>query len=103
MPENVAQQRCWNHPVRGAVCRCPVCHRFFCRECVSEHDTQLLCATCIKTCTPAAAESHKRARRFWLAALGLAIAVLAWIAFFSLGQVLMGSATVAERSAWHNH
>lgn len=103
MPENVAHQHCWNHPLRGAVCRCPACQRPFCRECVSEHDTRLLCAACIKSFTRAPGQSHARTRRLRLAVLALATAVLAWIAFFSLGQILMGSATLAELSAWHNH
>jgi hypothetical protein len=102
MPENVAQQHCWNHPVRGAVCRCPVCHRPFCRECVSEHAARLLCATCIKASVSAPAETHRRSTPFWFATMAVASTLLAWAIFFSLGQIIMESVTLADRSAWHD-
>jgi hypothetical protein len=41
------QQRCFNHAAREAVARCPECGRFFCRECVTEHDDRLVCAACL--------------------------------------------------------
>lgn len=102
MPESLAQQRCWNHATRGAVCRCPVCQRHFCRECVSEHDARLLCGGCIRVSAAAQDRPHSRARRIGIPLLAVGTAVLAWVAFFSLGQVLRGSATLAELSAWHN-
>ena len=47
MSAPLARERCWNHAAREAVCRCPGCARFFCRECVTEHDARLLCASCV--------------------------------------------------------
>ena len=44
----LSQQRCFQHSAREAVARCPECRRFFCRECVTEHDARLLCAACLK-------------------------------------------------------
>jgi hypothetical protein len=102
MPENVAQQHCWNHPVRGAVCRCPVCHRPFCRECVSEHASRLLCAACIKASVLAPAQPRRRTAGLFLAAMALASTLLAWAVLFSLGQIIMESVTLADRSAWHD-
>src|ERR1043166_5979979 len=50
------QQRCLNHSFREAVARCPECKRYFCRECVTEHDDRLICAACLKKLSrPAAA------------------------------------------------
>jgi hypothetical protein len=102
MPENLAQQHCWNHSVRGAVCRCPVCHRPFCRECVSEHASRLLCATCIKASVSAPDQARVRRTRLWLPAMALASTLLAWAIFFSLGQFIMESVTLADRSAWRD-
>jgi hypothetical protein len=50
MPE-LAQQRCHNHAQREAVVRCPGCGQYFCRECVAEHDDQMLCAVCLRKST----------------------------------------------------
>lgn len=41
-------QRCFNHAVREAAACCPECGRFFCRECITEHDDRVLCAACVK-------------------------------------------------------
>src|SRR5262245_29592616 len=46
--ENLSQQRCFNHFTREAVARCPECARFFCRECITEHDDRVMCASCLK-------------------------------------------------------
>jgi len=103
MRENVVQQHCWNHAQRGAVCHCPACHRPFCRECVSEHDSKLLCAICIKASVSAA--DGARARRMaplWMATMAVASTLLAWAIFFSLGQIIMESVTLADRSAWRD-
>ena len=40
-------KRCFNHRRREAVARCPNCARFYCRECITEHDGRMLCATCL--------------------------------------------------------
>ena len=45
----LSHQRCFQHSSREAVARCPECRRFFCRECVTEHDGRLLCAACLKS------------------------------------------------------
>jgi hypothetical protein len=100
MAENILQQHCWNHAVRGAVCRCPACRRAFCRECVSEHDSRLLCATCIQASLPVENPANRRVARIWVPSLALASALLAWFLFFSLGQIIMESVTLADLSAW---
>ena len=101
MPDNIAQQHCWNHSSRGAVCRCPLCHRPFCRECVSEHDSRLLCAGCIRTSVSTSAQGRRHTGPLFLAAMALASTLVAWAIFFSLGQIIMDSVTLADRSAWH--
>jgi hypothetical protein len=82
-------RRCAHHADREAVARCPQCERFFCRECIAEHEGRVLCANCL------ASSGRRRARRRSLlrrltpvvqVALGL---LLLWGSFFYLGQALM--------------
>ncbi len=47
MPD-ITHQRCLNHRFREAVARCPECGRFFCRECITEHEDKVLCASCLR-------------------------------------------------------
>jgi len=53
-------QRCAYHRMREAVARCPECQRFFCRECVSEHEDRVLCASCLSSALRV--EQPKRSR-----------------------------------------
>ena len=46
--ESLSHQRCFNHFSREAVARCPECARYFCRECITEHDDRVICAACLK-------------------------------------------------------
>jgi len=80
-------RRCANHELREAAVQCPSCKRFFCRECVVEHDGRMMCSGCVAMLArnDAATERAKRIR--WaLAAVGGVL--LAWIAFYYLGAML---------------
>jgi len=83
------QQRCWNHEAREAVCRCPECGRSFCRECVTEHESRLLCASCLKAAARAARSSRGGARRLLPAAMALGGILLAWTVFYGAGEALI--------------
>lgn len=81
--------RCFNHGQREAVARCPACRRHFCRECVTEHDHKLLCASCIEAL---AASEVVGERRRWpvIPALQLFAALFVlWVSFFGVGRVLL--------------
>jgi hypothetical protein len=91
-------QRCWNHELREAVCRCPSCGRHFCRECVTEHESRLLCAACLQAIALAAP-----ARRYGSRALLTPVAVLgglllSFLIFYTGGQVLLEIAAHAEHT-----
>jgi hypothetical protein len=85
----LASRRCHVHRGREAAARCPVCGRFFCRECVTEHDGRLLCAACLQR----AADGGGVRRAAWesLAAAGeLALGTfLIWVVFYRLGRLLL--------------
>lgn len=85
----LADQRCLNHETREAVCRCPECKRFFCRECVSEHEFQMLCARCIgKAQRRVTADATEKS--VWpglvLAVVGI---LVAWLFFYVAGRSIL--------------
>ena len=93
-------QRCWNHEEREAVCRCPQCGRSFCRECVTEHESRLLCAACLRNVARAAAARRGKLRSLTAAGMTLAGVMLAWAIFFGAAEGLITITERSERMAW---
>ncbi len=97
-------QRCALHPAREAAARCPACGGFFCRECVTEHDGRVLCSSCLR----AAAKRPESKAGPWMRRLAgasgralvlLASFLVAWLAFFALGQFLVRGPSVVHSGA----
>ena len=89
MTTDLAQQRCFNHALREAVARCPECRRFYCRECVTEHEDKIVCAPCLRAL---AGEKAEQRRSLGFAVRGIAAAAaltLLWSAFYVCGQGLL--------------
>jgi hypothetical protein len=87
--QTLAHQRCFNHAIREAVARCPECRRFFCRECVTEHDDRVICAACLRKLAhqpllkrPAFAAVRRAAQ------CGIGLFVV-WFFFYLLGAWLL--------------
>lgn len=79
-------QRCWHHPAREAVVRCPECTRFYCRECVVEHLGRMICSDCVARQQAAAASGNFHAVRWSLfASAGFFVA---WLIFYYVGVML---------------
>jgi hypothetical protein len=77
-------QRCFHHADREAAARCVSCQRFFCRECVTEHDGRMTCANCVgRVRAPLSAE---RSSTVMWAVLSLGGLLLAWLIFYYLGM-----------------
>jgi hypothetical protein len=84
----LALERCTIHAAREAVCRCPLCARYYCRECVTEHKERLVCAACLARET--AANSHTGRGGWFMASLFTLMGfVLASLCFFGAGQFLV--------------
>ena len=99
----LSEQRCFNHAGREAVARCPECGRFFCRECITEHEDRVVCARCLRHLV-----QQRLARRFHLVGLlrltqtGGAI-LLIWIVFYLLGLGLLAlPSSFHEGTIWEN-
>ena len=87
MPD-LAHLRCLNHATREAVARCLECSRFFCRECITEHDDRVICAACLKKLAERPS-IRKRALAGAARSLQLVAAILiTWFFFFLIGLTL---------------
>ena len=86
----LTEQRCYNHEQREAVARCLECERFFCRECVTEHENRVVCSGCLSML---AGERSVTIQSFiqrgvrWCLAMGGFL--LAWLFFYGLGRLLL--------------
>ena len=87
--QNLLHQRCFNHRLREAVARCPECRRFFCRECVTEHEDKVLCAACLGKEIHSGVFGLTRFSRVARIIHFLLGAMLVWIFFYYLGQILL--------------
>ena len=87
--KGLSQQRCFLHAEREAAAVCLECGRFFCRECVTEHEDRVVCASCLKRLSQPSL--FRRLRLAWLGeALGLLLALcVVWGAFYGLGRALL--------------
>ena len=74
------------------MARCPKCDRFYCRECITEHEGRVICAACLARLAPAAGEGGRERRGLaWLGhGVRFAAAILVlWIFFYGLGRGLL--------------
>lgn len=94
-------QRCLHHPLREAVARCPECGQFYCRECITEHDDRVLCASCLQRLAAKKTAHHRRlAPLLRVVAAGVGLLV-AWVFFFIVGRVLVNiPAEYHEGTVW---
>lgn len=82
-------EACQNHSEREAVARCPVCHRYFCRECVTEHDDQVVCASCLAKKVLRGPTQRRRYTSIPQGAAFLAGLFIAGASFYTLGRLLL--------------
>src|SRR3954471_10181065 len=95
-------QRCANHELREAVCRCPQCRRSLCRECVTDHEGRLVCAACLRISTRSAAAPRRGSRHTKEIGMALAGVLLAWAMFFGAAQSLITITERSEQAAWQD-
>jgi len=84
----IAQERCFNHASREAAARCPECGRYFCRECVSEHEGRVICAFCFKRLRAGPVGRTRLAGLLRAAQILIGILIL-WSSFYLLGRILL--------------
>ncbi len=97
------QQRCANHEFREAASRCPVCLRYFCRECVTEHEDRVLCAECLKKVIASEKVQSGLGRSLLRALLPIAGLLMAWLFFYAIGRtLLLIPAAVHDGTIWES-
>ncbi len=87
--DDLAHQRCFNHMLREAVARCPECQRYYCRECVTEHEDKVLCASCLSRKIDPTASRLKQWGGFAGIIHFLLGTMLIWMFFYYMGQLLL--------------
>ena len=95
MPAILAS-RCLLHPHRESVARCPECHQAYCRECITEHDGRVMCASCLRQLTRGLERKPLRLGGLWRPFQVTFGIVVAWLLFFLLGHFLL-----QIPSEWH--
>lgn len=86
---DLIHQRCFNHKFREAVARCPECSRYFCRECITEHEDRVLCAACLAKTTKKPSLGLYRFSGLFFVIQVILGTMLMWIFFYYLGQILL--------------
>ena len=91
--KDISQQRCFNHAQREAAARCPECGGYFCRECVTEHDDRVLCASCLARLLKASEAGVFHLRGLLRTGQFLCGGFVLWLFFYYLGQILLSLPT----------
>jgi len=99
---SLIHQRCFNHFQREAVARCLGCQQYFCRECVTEHDDRVLCATCLLKLTQPPLTQRRGFAGLVRLAQCLFSLLLLWFFFYLAGEGLLSIPTsFHEGTLWH--
>jgi len=86
---SIAAQRCFAHNERGASGRCPACIRFYCRECLTEHEGRVLCTRCLQALTkPGDVKSFSILRGITRGVAGLLGVAFAGAFFYLVGLLM---------------
>ena len=85
---SLTHQRCFNHATRESVARCPVCARFYCRECVTEHEDRVICAACLKQLARVPLLQRPALLHLVQLVQCLAGGLLLWFTFYLIGSGL---------------
>jgi hypothetical protein len=99
---NLSARRCFNHVAREAVACCPECQRFFCRECISEHQGRVVCAGCLDALTATVAVKSSWGGGLFCLGMVLTGLFTGWIWFYYLGSFLLFlPSSFHEGTLWH--
>ena len=85
----VVRQRCLHHYSREAVARCPECGLYFCRECITEHDDRVICASCLRRVAVTAEKSPRRRLNLWPALQISGGFLFTWFLIYIAGRLLL--------------
>ncbi|MBN2450148.1 MAG: rhomboid family protein [Lentisphaeria bacterium] len=81
--------RCFHHARREAVACCPRCGRYFCRECITEHEGQVICTPCLRRLSAEGGISPRGSRRLGQPLLAAVAFVFLWLLVYGFGLALL--------------
>jgi len=87
--QDLSRERCFNHALREAVARCPECGRYFCRECVTEHEGRVVCSACLRKLAKLSLGERAGLTVLLELILSLGGMLLAWMFFYYVGLALL--------------
>ncbi|MGD9158291.1 MAG: hypothetical protein PVG39_07795 [Desulfobacteraceae bacterium] len=96
---NLLHQKCFNHKHREAVARCPECGRFFCRECITEHDDRVLCTYCLQNIIAGSQKNSSPFSGLYQVCRFITGTFLLWLAFYYIGLTLLSIPTSFHEGA----
>ena len=97
---SLAQTRCYHHPQREAVARCPQCLRTFCRECICDYEGKALCSDCLSQLKDDKSRSSSWRQGFQrLIGAGLGLC-LCWYLFHLLAIILLKIPHTFHEGQW---
>lgn len=97
----LSHQRCFHHALREAVARCPECRQFYCRECITEHDDRVICASCLKRLASATGRAAARAAWLWAVVPCVLGLFAGFLFFYFIGEaLLLLPSSFHEGSVW---
>ena len=91
---DVAKRTCGIHVEREAVAQCPSCRKFFCRECITEHDYQMICAGCLAALLEGKGDDETAQKRAGISGPVLTVVqvvsgvMLVWFVCFTIAELL---------------
>lgn len=85
----LSHQRCFHHSLREAVARCPECRQFYCRECITEHDDRVICASCLSRLATSGSKKTSNWEWFGVSVSCVIGLVIAFLIFYELGEALL--------------
>jgi hypothetical protein len=85
------------------VARCPECKRYFCRECVTEHEDRVLCSGCLGKLRDASGSRPARFSEVIRLFHFLAGLMALWVFFYYMGQILLSlPSSFHEGTLWQS-
>ncbi len=87
--QTLTRKRCVNHSHREAAAKCPECNKFYCRECVTEHENKVLCATCLASDFSENKDKSINLKFLKHILIFLFSFLLLWLLYYYFGQLLL--------------
>lgn len=87
--KTLSRQRCLVHIEREAVARCFECLHFFCRECILEHESKMICSGCLRKLIDRNKPAAKGRGLLGSSVLLTGSMLFLWLLFYLMGSIVL--------------